>query len=66
MITAKSLSRENELELTVIFAILSVRQDDTKIPKFTQGFMAPTDEKILKKNELSHVALIIVEIKTPV
>lgn len=56
------------MELTVIFAILSVKQDDTKIPKFTQGFMAPTDGKILKKkkSELNHVALIIVEIKTPV
>lgn len=55
------------MELTVIFAILSVKQDDRKIPKFAQGFMAPTDGKILKKkSELSRVALIIVEIKTPV
>lgn len=39
-----------------------MKQDNIKIPKFIQGFMAPTDGKILgKKNELRHVELVIIK-----
>lgn len=46
----------------IIFAILSMKPDDTKIPKFTQGFMAPTDGKILKNKTKTSI---VIEIKPP-
>lgn len=47
------------MELTTIFAIFSAKQHDSKIPKFSQRFIAPTVGKSSKINELSHVTLII-------
>lgn len=53
------------IERSYLLSILSMKQDDTKIPKFIQGFMSPTVAKILKKG-FRHIALIMInKIKTP-
>lgn len=53
MITVKSVSTEKWKELAVIFAILSMKQDDVNIPKFIES------ESWRKKKEL-----IIIKIET--
>lgn len=61
----KRLSIEHSKELTVIFAILSIKQDDTKISKI-EDLRHRQIKKNLKK-EFTCIALIMIKkIKTPI